>query len=221
MKWFHSFELPDGRKIDGIRDLARLRHEAEIIFSEPVAGKSVLVIGAWDGWFSFEAERRGAAAVHATDHFCWSGEGWGTKEGFDTIHRALNSKVTSTDIDVFDISPSKIGTHDVVLFLGVLYHLKNPFGGLEIVHSVTREMAVIETQVDALYVNAPVMRYYRGSELNNDPTNFWAPNTLCLESMLKDVGFRRVKTTLVNKKGPLGRALGRFSPNRAVVHAWK
>ena len=42
----------------------------------------MLDIGAWDGFFSFEAERRGASRVLATDHFCWSGEGWGTKAGF-------------------------------------------------------------------------------------------------------------------------------------------
>jgi hypothetical protein len=48
---------------------------------------------AWDGFFSFEAERRGAQRVLATDSFCWDVGGWGTKAGFELARRALGSKV--------------------------------------------------------------------------------------------------------------------------------
>ena len=60
-RWFHSFEFPDGEQVEGIKPLASLREEADQIFSQPLAGRRVLDIGAWDGFFSFEAERRGAA----------------------------------------------------------------------------------------------------------------------------------------------------------------
>ncbi len=61
-----------------------------------------------------------AQRAHATDHFCWSGPGWGTKAGFDFVHRHLQSKVETTDVDVFDLGPARLGTYDLVLFLGVL-----------------------------------------------------------------------------------------------------
>lgn len=99
-RWFHSFEFPDGEQVEGIKPLASLREEADQIFSQPLAGRRVLDIGAWDGFFSFEAERRGAAEVLATDHFCWSGQGWGDKSGFDHAHARFGSQVRSLDLDV-------------------------------------------------------------------------------------------------------------------------
>ena len=227
IQWFHSFQFADGSVIDGLRPTPRLRAEADLVFKHSVVGKSVLEIGAWDGFFSFEAEKRGAARVHATDHFCWSGPGWGTKVGFDYVHQKLKSKVEATDVDVFDLSPDRHGTYDTVLFLGVLYHLKNPLGGLELVHSLTRECAVIETQVDSLDVKSPVMRFYLGSELNNDPTNFWAPNVLCLDRMLREVGFRKVVFTSVDGHvTPAGEVIETGSKKqlvrtRVIAHAWR
>jgi len=169
---------------------------------------------------SAQREKRGAAEVHATDHFCWSGAGWGTKAGFDFVHNKTSSRVRSTDIDVFDLSPDRIGTFDVVLFLGVLYHLTNPYGGLELVYRLTKEVAVIETHVDMLNLRTPVMRFYRGAELNNDPTNFWAPNIACLEGMLKEVGFQRLDWSSADAPVVNKTMTGRQS-GRVIVHAWK
>src|ERR1700760_2634834 len=92
IRWFHSLTLPGGEAAAGEKPAAVLATEAEVIFRHGVTGKRVLDIGAWDGFFSFEAERRGAARVLATDHFCWSGEGWGTKAGFDYAHAKLGSR---------------------------------------------------------------------------------------------------------------------------------
>jgi tRNA (mo5U34)-methyltransferase len=159
-------------------------------FIFPLAGKSVLDIGAWDGAFAFEAERRGARRVLATDHFCWSGPGWGDKRGFDYAHARLQSNVESLDVDVPDLDPGRLGTFDVVLFLGVLYHVKDPVRCLEVVSRMSDEHLIIETVVAADDYPLPVARYYQGAELNNDPTNFWAPNFPCLKAMLGDCGFR-------------------------------
>jgi tRNA (mo5U34)-methyltransferase len=213
-QWFHSFDLGNGEIIKGRKPLERLRLEAQWIFSEPVQGKTVLDIGAWDGFFSFEAERRGAVDVLATDHFCWSGSGWGTKDGFDYIHGRVGSHVRSADIDVFDLDPESLGSFDVCLFLGVLYHLKNPLGGLEQVSRMTKEFAVIETEVTELTNPQPVVRYYLGSELNGDSTNFFVPNHVGLEAMLREVGFSRFKFTPSSHPPGTVRA-------RTVVHAWK
>lgn len=211
-RWFHSYDFGGGEIAKGSKPLSILKREADAFFSEPIAGMTVLDIGAWDGYFSFEAERRGAADVLATDHFCWSGPGWGSKAGFDYAHAKFKSHVRSLDVDVFALDPAKLGVFDVTLFLGVLYHLKNPFGGLEQVSRMTRTYAVIETAVAELDHPAAVMRYYLGDELNGDPTNFFAPNHKCLEYMLRDVGFRRFKFSTIGYPSAM---------KRVIVHAWK
>jgi tRNA (mo5U34)-methyltransferase len=220
--WFHSHAFPDGERIDGIKPAHVLAKEADAIFAHGVKGKSVLDIGAWDGYFSFEAERRGASRVLATDHFCWSGPGWGTKAGFDYAHRKFKSKVESLDIDVPQVTPEAVGTFDVVLFLGVLYHVKDPFASLERVASVTREMMVVETETAFDPFPWPVMRFYEGKSLNDDPTNFWAPNKACLEAMFREIGFSKV----IIKSHPTVRASWRhpdlyWKRNRVILHAWR
>ena len=187
--WFHSFRFPDGEEARGLKSAEILSAEAGAIFAGGVEGKTVLDVGSWDGFFAFEAEKRGAARVLATDHFCWSGEGWGTKAGFDHAHAKLGSRVETLDIDVPEIAPATVGTFDVVLFLGVLYHLKEPLAGLERVASVARETLVVETETALDVLPWPLMRFYEGDELNRDPTNFWAPNRAGLAALLRSVGF--------------------------------
>ena len=173
-----------------------------MIFSYPVAGKSVMDVGAWDGFFSFEAERRGAKTVLATDQFCWSGPGLGTKDGFDTAHHFLGSKIESLDIDVMDISPETTGGHDIVLFLGVLYHLRNPFLGLEQMAAVTRECLVVETLLDLYDLDRPAGAFYPGREKSNDPTNWWGLNQHAVIGMLECLGFSRVVFNLHPTSNP-------------------
>lgn len=165
---------------------------ADVVFRLGVAGRSVLDVGAWDGFYSFEAERRGAARVLATDHFCWSGEGWGTKQGFYYAHARLGSRVESIDIDLPDLDPSALGTFDIVLVLGVLYHLRDPYAGLATAAAMTHDLLIVETVTACNILPLPVMRFYLGNELGNDPTNFWAPNVMCLRRLLKDLGFGRI-----------------------------
>src|SRR5947209_20579431 len=62
--WWHSFELPDGRLIQGVCSVQGLRNRIEQFpIPADLTGKRVLDIGAWDGWYSFEMERRGADVV--------------------------------------------------------------------------------------------------------------------------------------------------------------
>jgi tRNA (mo5U34)-methyltransferase len=214
--WFHSFSLPGGAELAGEKPAEVLRQEAEVIFRHGVAGKSVLDIGAWDGFFSFEAEKRGAARVLATDHFCWSGPGWGTKAGFDYVHGQLGSRVETLDIDVPQISPEAVGgVFDVVLFLGVLYHVKDPLKCLEQAASVTGERMVVETETALDVLPWPVMRYYEASALNEDATNFWAPNRRALEAMFRDLGFKRFEIVTHPCLKP------NWKRTRVVMHAWR
>jgi tRNA (mo5U34)-methyltransferase len=127
LRWYHTIDLGQGIVTRGVDDTPlRL---ARLDLPSSFAGRSVLDIGAWDGFFSFDAERRGASRVVATDHYSWHGPGWGTndgKAGFKLAREILGSRVEDDDIDVMELSPERVGTFDVVLFLGVLYHLRHP-----------------------------------------------------------------------------------------------
>ncbi len=222
INWFHSHAFPDGETTRGEKSIEVLRNEAEVVFRHGVAGKSVLDIGAWDGWFSFEAERRGAARVMATDHYCWSGEGWGTKAGFDYAHARYGSRVETQDMNVQQMSPQSVGVFDTVLMLGVLYHVKDPLFCLERAASVTGEVLVIETVTTFDGLPWKVMGYFEGDEYNADPTNHWAPNRRCLEAMLRDVGFRRTETVRNPNIRPHWRNPDLYwKHSRVVTHAWR
>ncbi len=190
--WFHSIDLGNGVITPGSKSLDVLRAEADAIFGPlDLPGKSVLDIGAWNGYFSFEAKRRRAARVLATDHFCWGPEING-RATFDLARAALNLEVEELDIDVPDLTPDRLGQFDVVLFLGVFYHLVDPIRALQSLAALTKEVAVIETHLDLRGLERPAMVFYPETELNNDPTNWWGPNRQCVEALLKLVGFRRI-----------------------------
>jgi tRNA (mo5U34)-methyltransferase len=209
VNWYHQIDLGDGIVTPGVDDTPNRMTPLEL--PSDLSGKSVLDIGAWDGVFSFEAERRGASRVLATDSFCWSGEGWGTKEGFLTASRILGSRVDDLEIDVMDLSPDRVGTFDLVLFVGVLYHLRHPLLALERVASVTGEQLIFDSHTAMIEESDPVMRFYPGTELNDDPTNWWGPNPPAVEAMLRDVGFRRIE-----------RVHPELIPEgRLILHAWK
>ena len=208
-RFFHSFELP-GEIIRGVKSIEVLRDEEIFVFRHSVAGQSVLDIGAWDGYFSFAAERHGARHVLATDHFSWSGPGWGSKAGFDYVHLKTGSKVQAFDVDVFSLDPEKLGRFDNVFFLGVLYHLKNPFGGLEKAAAMCASHLLVETEDAMRDCPEPVMRYHLGSELSQDPTNYWAPNLPCLTNMLRELGFSRFEHEYYLGTG-----------RRLRMHAWR
>jgi len=191
--WFHTIDLGGGVITPGVDDSwSKLQL---IRLPESFAGKTVLDVGAFDGYFSFEAERRGAARVVAADEFCWSrpGDPMTDGQGFDIAHWARQSRVEKRRIPVEDISPETVGVFDYVLFLGVLYHSPDPLRYLRNVRSVCREQLILETHVDALEQERPMMVFYPGTSLNGDASNHWGPNRQCVVEMLKEVGFRRVE----------------------------
>ena len=117
LRWYHRIDLGHGVITDGVDNtperLARIRLPADL------AGKTLLDIGAWDGFFSFEAERRRATRVVAADYYAWHGLGWDTgkgKSGFEFARQVLGSHVEDVAIDVLELSPERIGSFDVVLF---------------------------------------------------------------------------------------------------------
>jgi len=235
--WFHSIELAPGLVTPGRDDTsARL----DVLRLPDLQGQTVLDVGAWDGFFSFEAERRGAARVLATDSFAWNGTNWSTKAGFELAREALGSHVEHRDVDILDLDPAAIGTFDVVLCLGVLYHMRHPLLALERVAGVTSGMLVLETHVDMTWTRRPAAAFYPGHDLDLDPTNWWGPNPEAVVGMLRAAGFSRAEIVSPNSTAyRAGRSLKRLpsyvartarhrrrppdhpSQGRVVVHAYR
>jgi tRNA (mo5U34)-methyltransferase len=235
LRWYHTIDLGQGVVTRGVDDTPQ--RLLRIGLPETLSGLSVLDIGAWDGFFSFEAERRSAARVVATDYYAWHGTGWGTGQGkaaFQLARTALQSRVEDVDIDVMDLSAERVGMFDIVLFLGVLYHLPNPLLALERVASVTKGVLILETVVDMVGLGRPAAAFYPARELNGDPTNWWGPNHAAVGGMLTGAGFARVETLTpprsavfraaraafhaIKGRNGLGAA---FRQDRAVFHAFK
>ena len=168
----------------------------------------------------------------ATDSYSWGGEGWGSKAGFELARTALGSTVDDKEIDVLDLSPDAVGVFDLVLFLGVLYHMRHPLLALERVAGVAGEQLILDTHADLLWQRRPAMAFYPNDELADDPTNWWGPNPAALIAMLRDVGFERVEVIAslpsfprriiravrhqAHRRAPLNQTL---SQARIVVHA--
>src|SRR5947209_4915080 len=70
--WWHSVDLGYGVVTQGHKSIDQIHHEIAAFQFPDLGGKTFLDIGAWDGAFSFEAERRGARRVVALDHYVWS-----------------------------------------------------------------------------------------------------------------------------------------------------
>lgn len=264
--WWHSIDLGNGVVTNGFRTTEQLTYALNSLQLPKLQGKSVLDIGAWDGFFSFEAERLGAKRVLALDHYIWSldlpehRKHWREckeqgivpeqyhkmpywqpselpgKRGYDTAHHALNSKVETLVADFMEMDLNEIGTFDVVLYLGVLYHMENPLEALKRVAAVTGEVAIIETEAVVFpgYEHLAICEFFESNELNGDVSNWWAPNEKALVGMCQAAGFKRVEIVLglpqkAKAKG-LPALISRFlslphTPQieryRAIVHAWK
>ena len=215
--WWHYIELGHGvvtpghqggvNNPEGTRNVLR-----RLNLPEDLLSKTILDIGAWDGFFSFEAEKRNACRVVAIDNFYrLEKEGKNLERsqfGFKVAKEILGSNVEYKEMDVLDLCPESIGAFDIVLFLGVLYHVKYPLLALERVASVTKEMMILESHCVDIMAKKPVAVFYPNNELNGDPTSWWGLNQTCMEIMVRIAGFRTVKC--VSKVG-----------DRIVLHAFK
>lgn len=205
--WYHRIEVRPGLTTPGINDSQLVLRALDL--PADLSGLRVLDIGTRDGFFAFECERRGAS-VTAIDTAPME------STGFNVARELLGSDVEFVQANVYDLSYQKHGDFDLVLFLGVLYHLRDPMLALDRIWDVCRGRLIVETQVidEALQIGsgepqrlrdidqrlsaAPLMQFYPGGALNGDPTCYWAPNEACLRAMLEEVGFA------VDSQLPLG-----------------
>jgi len=221
--WWHSIPISDGLVTPGYHSPDTMQDLLAELHLPDLRGKSVLDVGAWDGFYSFEAERAGARRVVAIDHYVWSldleaqqrywrecqAEGavpkayhempelWRPaqlpgKRGFDAARRALSSKVDGVVADFMAVDLDQLGRFDVVLFLGVLYHLEEPFEAIKRLASVTEELAVVSTQAIEVpgFEHHALSEFFESSELGADVSNWWAPNRRALVGMCRAAGFR-------------------------------
>ena len=185
---YHSFRLDDGVVLHGVLSLELL--EARLAaFQLPLdlTGRRVLDVGPWDGYFAFEMERRGAD-VTAIDYV--------DLDTFRALHHALKSRVDYRRLDVYEIDPKIHGTYDIVLFLGVLYHLKHPLLALEKICAVTTDVCIVdgfvidgESARQGIQPPVPFVEFYEHDELGGQLDNWFGPTVGAVESLVRAAGF--------------------------------
>lgn len=217
--WYHSIDLGGGLVTPG---RAWYHHMWEVCRDTmnhlDFRGRRVLDIGANDGLWSFEAERRGAALVVAVDLFDYA------LERFLFCRRVLKSKVVPLyNVSVYELSDSlarylspqsptvpDVLKFDIVIFYGVLYHLRDPMRALAEVRSVVKEDgAVLLETAYARCEEKPIMLFNGGSKrrLYPDYTSWWAPSRSCLVEMCETSFFNLQEDTVHTHKQdePVGR----------------
>lgn len=128
--WHQRWEIFPGVFVPGRNPVDFVCAAAQLPLD--LTGKRVLDVGAWNGCFSFECERRGAAEVIAfslEDPTQW---------GFDRLHRLLDSRVRYQRGSVYTLTPADLGLFDIILFFGVLYHLRYPLLAIDRLRGVCR-----------------------------------------------------------------------------------
>jgi tRNA (mo5U34)-methyltransferase len=250
--WHHSIKVGDGVVTPGGKTLEHHHDDIKRLRLPSLAGKSVLDIGAWDGYYTFMAEGAGASRVVALDHYAWSVDyqkaseyttrqlgsrqpirafhtvpelwdpiGLPGKRGFDLVHRLLKSRAEVVVDNFMTMDLSALGTFDVVLLLGVIYHLEEPLQALRRVRQLTRGFAAVETEAVLLPgpPGRPLWQFVDAAQLNDDPTIFWVPTVEGLRAACLAAGFSRAEIVA----GPPKRSRFRRAQAmnyRGVVHAF-
>jgi tRNA (mo5U34)-methyltransferase len=211
--WHHRIAITPEVMTPGAQDTQALL--AQVGMPEDCTGMRVLDIGARDGFFTFEAERRGAAEVVAVDNVPPE------KTGFAVASELLGSEARYVTDNVYNLSVERYGKFDLVLFFGVLYHLRHPLLALDHIWDVCNRGAQLYVEshmideglvdhdgsfhrldsLNADLLGLPLVQFYPGAMLGNDFTSTWAPNQVALRGMLESAGFDVVHQWLVAFRG--------------------
>jgi tRNA (mo5U34)-methyltransferase len=202
--WFHNLDLNGVRTAPshflGDYPKVKWRRFAESIPND-LTGKSVLDIGCNAGFYSMEMKRRGAARVLGLD-----------ADDEYLAQARFAAEVNQLDIDFKRMSVYEIGElrekFDLVLFMGVFYHLRHPLLALDLLYEhVAKDMLVFQSMVRGSKDLEPVKENYDfwttemfdwpsypkmhfvEHKYADDWTNWWIPNRACVEAMLRSAGF--------------------------------
>jgi tRNA (mo5U34)-methyltransferase len=204
--WFHNLHLPDGTQTAPDHPLGdfpafKWRQLAQALPAD-LTGCRALEIGCNAGFYAFELAKRGAdvVAIDHDEHYLTQARWAATRFGLDVDFRRLG---------VYDVAT--LGeTFDLVLFMGVLYHLRWPMYALDLVAARVRGTLVLQTLTtgddavadtpDDLTLDErgrlhapgwPAMSFVERS-MAGDPTNWWVPNAAGVEAMVRSCGLRVV-----------------------------
>jgi tRNA (mo5U34)-methyltransferase len=206
-EWFHNLDLAGICTAPNhfLGDYPRCKWEG-FAHSLPtdLSGRTVLDIGCNAGFYSIEMKRRGAERVVAID-----------TDARYLAQARLATEVLDVEVELRQLSIYEIERleekFDLVLFMGVLYHLRHPLLALDLIHEhVARDLLVFQSmqrgseevsRFDSDYPYAetgifaqrdfPAL-YFIEKSYSGDPTNWWIPNRACAEAMLRSAGFEIV-----------------------------
>ncbi len=191
--WHHDFEIIPGVRTHGAYNPEGLWHELQLPLD--MNGISLADVGASNGYFSFEARKRGARVV-AFDFRHKDNSGFGLAQYINGL-----SDIEHHQVNVLDIHLGQHGQFDIVLAMGLLYHTPDPYRALANCAALSRERLLIESYfIDRLLppplASEPVMRFISDpsrfpgeGQPNTDRSNYWGFTTTCLQRMVEDVGF--------------------------------
>jgi tRNA (mo5U34)-methyltransferase len=195
--WHHIMRFPHGIVSPGAYDPNTILSRLEL---PDLRGKRVLDVGTRDGFFAFACERQGAEVV-AVDYADME------LMGFAAARKIYGSRVEYVRANVYDLDPGRLGTFDVVLFLGVLYHLRHPLLALDRLRALCRGVLAVESLVcdDRVFTGfetgaplaelapgltgVPLAQFLPVGRFHRDATNKWVPNVACLRALLADALF--------------------------------
>lgn len=182
--FYHVIEVVPGVFTPGIDRWQYIQAPVtEALRSLPVREKRVLDIGCRDGLFAFEAERLGAAEVVAFDNDL-------SKGATEFLIPFKQSNVQMHALNLMDLSPSSFGKFDLVIFAGVLYHLRYPFYALKLIRDVMNDGAIliIETALYTLHENEALLHCPVDRESPYEPTSVTFFNLKGLTDTLASFG---------------------------------
>jgi tRNA (mo5U34)-methyltransferase len=183
--WHQRFELAPGVLTPGTSNVAFLLDRAGV--PADLSGRTVLDVGTTNGGAAFEAERRGASRVVAVDIYPPD------RFGFAELAQFCRSQVEFLQATVYELPELLREQFDLVLFFGVLYHLRHPLLALDRLRELARDDIAIESAVcdfeQPLLSKGAYVRFYRGAELGNDSSNWFAPSVTALREWVTSCGF--------------------------------
>jgi len=187
-KWRHSFRFGDVQS----KGSDKLQDWKLSVLPKDYSGKSVMDIGCADGFFSFDAEEKGADGVLAIDD-----EPREQRPTRELAFQLLDSKVRYKQLDLYDFDSQLDEYFDIIIFMGVLYHLKYPLFGLE---KVVKKLAkggtlYLETEYSILYsiMGQSAAEFIKDDRLQKDPTNWWVPSIKCIRDMMEVAGLSDIE----------------------------
>ena len=207
VNWYHEFDFGNGLKARSMTDVEVHRHIWKFIERHldavDFSDKSVLDIGCWDGYWSFYAERRGARSVLATDDHT---QNWAARGGLLLARELLGSAVEVNDeVSVYELETLN-RKFDIILFLGVYYHLFDPFYALaQIRHCCHDDTLVLIDGVEAATLSPATALF----DFSNHGCE-WMPTREALKQLLGAAYFNVVSVDADLGRGGPGLPGGRL-----------